>query len=99
MKTKPQKAASADPISKTEGRRTASDRLNEKHSLRARKAGKPRSAEDEAHAVARQEKAVADELRRLLNKENPKINGRRGRRPYTRGAKPVRRRINVRRRS
>ena len=88
------------PVSASEAqpRTTVRDRLNELHARRQQQTAGPHSSGEVASAIGKQESAVARELRRLRDQENPKIKGRRGRRPFSRGAKVPVRRINVRRR-
>lgn len=97
MSTKPFSNLVRVPAREAKTCTTVRDRLNEKHALRAQQKAGPRLPGDVASAIVKQERAVAEEFSRLRDKENPKIKGRRGRRPFSRGSKAPVRRINVRR--
>lgn len=83
---------------KYDEKRHRADEANLQRALERRAQGKTLSEKEKQQKIRKQEDAVRKELLRLRNKENPKLDGRRGRIPFTQMPdRPPVRRINTKR--
>lgn len=83
---------------KYDEKRHRADDANLQRELERRAQDKTLPEKEKQKKIRKQEDAVRKELRRLRNKENPKIDGRRGRIPFSQMPdRPPVRRTNVKR--